>query len=158
MSEKRTPEEEGKNLEDFVEDMKLEREALRLGTKTRREVQASYKLSDEQREKARALGRRMKEAYAEADAQTQAQEQAQAHENPSNVVPLRPRPGHSLLASIAAAAAVLGPVGYLVLEELATPLTLVASGRDAGAEVLDAADALDAGKPGVEGGADGAER
>jgi hypothetical protein len=142
MSEKRTPEEEGKNLEDFVEDMKLEREALRLGTRTRGEVQASYKLSPEQREKARALGRSVKQAYAEADAQTQAQAQAQAqtqaHEKASNVVPLRPRPRRGILAPLAAAAALLGPVGYLVLEELAPPLMLVGSAPDASAEIVEA--------------------
>jgi hypothetical protein len=57
---------------------------------------------------------------------------------PAKVLPFRQRaPG--LWARVAAAAAVLGPVGYLALSEVGESITLVASGADAGAERLEAA-------------------
>ena len=52
--------------------MKLERDAASLGTKTKREGEASYTLSPEQRERARELGRKAKEAYEKAEAEERA--------------------------------------------------------------------------------------
>ena len=68
MSTKPTPEEMGRNLEDFAEDAKLEEEAKRLGTRTKAEVAARSNLSEENRQRARALGQRAADAFAEAKA------------------------------------------------------------------------------------------
>jgi len=73
-------------------------------------------------------------------------------EAPAKAVPIRPV-AIRLSAKVAAAAAVLGPVGYLALAELAEPLTLVAAAPDGGADKAladslrsEAANALEAGQ------------
>jgi hypothetical protein len=69
MSTKPTPEQMGKNLEDFAADAKLEEEADRLGTRKKGEVAESLALSEEDRERARALGQRAAEAFAKRKAE-----------------------------------------------------------------------------------------
>jgi hypothetical protein len=61
-----TPEEQGKNLEEFAE---LEEEAKRLGSMTKAEVAASIQSSGHDQEEAREIGRRAAEAFAKAKAE-----------------------------------------------------------------------------------------
>jgi hypothetical protein len=93
-----TPEEAGRNLEEFALWNGLAEEAELLGTKTRREVEASTQLSPEEWALARELGRKAKEAFAKAEAEQQAlaKRQASAVAKPaSNVVRLDEQRRHS---------------------------------------------------------------
>jgi uncharacterized protein (DUF1778 family) len=77
---------------------------------------------------------------------------ASGKKEPAKVIPLRPR-APRLWARIAAAAAVLGPVGFLALSEIGEGVVLVGAAPDAASEKLEAAvlrsqaaDALEAGQ------------
>jgi hypothetical protein len=88
---KPTPEEMGRNLEEFAFWHSLEKEAELLGTRTKRELEASSTLTPEQRARAREMGRRAKEAYAKAMAEKEArakQDESAVGKPESNVVSL----------------------------------------------------------------------
>jgi hypothetical protein len=105
MSDKLTPEEMAKNLEEFAEDFRLEEEARRLPTMTKAEVAASLAGSGHDQEKARAIGRRAAEAFAKAAAEAEAKRAAEAPV--AKVVPIGSRRAVRYLVPLAAAAAVV---------------------------------------------------
>ena|ERR1700722_6351982 len=96
MAKKLTPEEMGRNLEEFVFWHSLEKEADLLGTMTKREVEASITLSPEDQARAREMGRKANEAFAKARAEKEArakEEQSAVAEPESKVVSLDERRG-----------------------------------------------------------------
>jgi hypothetical protein len=130
MSTKPTPEQMGKNLEDFASDAKLEEEAHRLGTRKKGEVAESLALSEEDRQRARALGQRAAEAFA------QRKVEAKPLAPPSKTAPAPPRKiarwavAVGIAATFAMVLAMGGEALLAWIENLGP--TTVGSARDAG--------------------------